>query len=88
MLDDSRMKRAIELGHQATALDRDGKYQEALDLYLLSIDNWMLVLKYEQNPSFKTRLQQKIVEYMNRAEQLKTHLTKKVSSPRVLEVLL
>lgn len=78
MLDDSRMKKAIELGHQATALDRDGKYSEALDVYKLSIEHFMLVWKYEQNPSFKQRLESKIDEYLKRAEQLKQHVDKKV----------
>jgi len=78
MLDDTRMKKAIELGHQATALDREGKYQEALDVYKLSIEHFMLVWKYEQNPSFKQRLESKIDEYLRRAEQLKAHIEKKV----------
>ena len=78
MLDDSRMKKAIELGHQATALDREGKFQEALDVYKLSIEHFMLVWKYEQNPSFKQRLEVKIDEYLRRAEQIKTHIDKKV----------
>ncbi|EER07375.1 conserved hypothetical protein [Perkinsus marinus ATCC 50983] len=73
MLDDSRMKRAIELAHQATALDREGKYQEALDMYTLSLDNWMLIYKYEVNPALKARLSTKISEYMNRAEQIKKY---------------
>lgn len=78
MLDDSRMKKAIELGHQATALDREGKFQEALDVYKLSIDHFMLVWKYEQNPSFKQRLEVKIDEYLRRAEQIKKHIDQKV----------
>ena len=78
MLDDSRMKKAIELGHQATALDREGKLQEALDVYKLSIEHFMLVWKYEQNPSFKQRLEGRIDEYMRRAEQIKEHINKKV----------
>ena len=82
MLDDSRMKKAIELGHQATALDREGKYVEALDVYKLSIDHFMLVWKYEQNPSFKQRLESKIDEYLRRAEQLKIHLDKKSLPPQ------
>lgn len=80
MLDDSRMKKAIELGHQATAFDREGKFQEALDVYKLSIEHFMLVWKYEQNPSFKQRLEVKIDEYLRRAEQIKTHIEKKVSA--------
>lgn len=72
------MKKAIELGHQATALDREGKYQEALDVYTLSIEHFMLVWKYEQNPSFKQRLETKIDEYMRRAEQIKQHVNKQV----------
>ena len=78
MLDDSRMKKAIELGHQATALDREGKFQEALDVYKLSIEHFMLVWKYEQNPSFKQRLEVKIDEYLRRAEQIKKHIDQKV----------
>ncbi|EER19523.1 vacuolar protein sorting-associated protein VPS4, putative [Perkinsus marinus ATCC 50983] len=74
MLDDTRMKRAIELAHQATALDRVGKYQEALDMYTLSLDNWMLIYKYEVNPAVKSRLSTKITEYMNRAEEIKKYL--------------
>ena len=72
------MKKAIELGHQATALDREGKFAEALDVYKMCLDHFMLVWKYEQNPAFKERLGARINEYMIRAEQLKALVQKNV----------
>jgi vacuolar protein-sorting-associated protein 4 len=82
MLAGDKLQKAIELGHQATALDRDKKFQEALDTYLLSIEHFMFVCKYEQNASFKQKLESKIKEYICRAEQIKDHLQKNSAPPQ------
>ncbi len=76
MTDPTRMQRAIEIANEAAKADRDGKYQEALDLYKSCLDNWMLIYKYEKNPSLKPRLEAKMNEYITRAEKLKEFLKK------------
>ena len=37
----------------------------------------MYVLRYEQNPNMKARIQERVAEYMNRAEQIKNFLKDK-----------
>eukprot|EP00746_Dinoflagellata_sp_MGD_P150148 gnl/MRDRNA2_/MRDRNA2_82070_c0_seq1.p1 gnl/MRDRNA2_/MRDRNA2_82070_c0~~gnl/MRDRNA2_/MRDRNA2_82070_c0_seq1.p1 ORF type:complete len:469 (-),score=96.45 gnl/MRDRNA2_/MRDRNA2_82070_c0_seq1:8-1327(-) len=71
----ARMNRAMELAAAAAQFDRDKKYQEALDTYKASLDNWMLIYKYEENKAVKERIFEKMGEYMNRAEEIKKFLS-------------
>ena len=56
------------------------RYQKAYDLYLRSFDYFVVGLKYEKNPHRKSAVEKQVIAYMDRAEQLKSHLTKSASA--------
>lgn len=62
---------AIAIVQQAIQLDKDEKYQEAMDKYLEALERFMVALKYEKNPTRKEIIQQRVDGYMRRAETLK-----------------
>lgn len=68
------MNKAMELAAMAAQFDRDKKYQEAFDTYKASLDNWMLIYKFEENKAVKARIFEKMGEYMGRAEEIKKFL--------------
>ncbi|PPR03184.1 hypothetical protein CVT24_012745 [Panaeolus cyanescens] len=70
----SHLDRAIELVQKAIDEDVKQNYPEAYKGYQNSLDFFMLALKYEKNEKSKQLIKSKIVEYLDRAEVLKTHL--------------
>ncbi|EGZ28106.1 hypothetical protein PHYSODRAFT_554382 [Phytophthora sojae] len=62
------IQKAIEA---AVAADKAGKYEEAIDLYASGIEKMMAQLGQLPDDEAKTKLRQKINEYMVRAEYLK-----------------
>lgn len=46
-MNDEKVQKAIQLAQAATQKDREGQFEEALDLYRASLDYWMLVTKCE-----------------------------------------
>jgi len=76
MSEGSFLQKAIQLVQQATEKDAAKDYQEAFRLYQLSLEYFMTALKYEKNQKCKQTIQQKVIEYMNRAEKLKEFLEK------------
>ncbi|POM77277.1 Spastin and Fidgetin-like protein [Phytophthora palmivora] len=65
---DDAIKKTIEA---AVAADKEGKYQEAVELYASGIEKMMAQLAQLPTAEDKTHLRQKINEYMLRAEYLK-----------------
>eukprot|EP01105_Mastigella_eilhardi_P007980 TRINITY_DN1974_c0_g3_i1.p1 TRINITY_DN1974_c0_g3~~TRINITY_DN1974_c0_g3_i1.p1 ORF type:complete len:441 (+),score=125.43 TRINITY_DN1974_c0_g3_i1:156-1478(+) len=76
------LDKAIDTARRATQADTDQKYEEAVQLYLESLDLFAHVIKYEKNPKMKELLNSKFEMYLNRAEALKTALknTKKTKA--------
>jgi len=72
MADGNFLPRAIQLVSQATEKDNAKEYPEALRLYQLSLEYFMTAIKYEKNPRMKQTIKDKVMEYMTRAEKLKT----------------
>lgn len=62
---------AMEAANKAIAADYARNYDEAYQLYLLALEHYMVVLKYEQNPTSKRILQSRVTRYMDRADMLK-----------------
>eukprot|EP00388_Colpodella_angusta_P001786 GDKJ01005402.1.p1 GENE.GDKJ01005402.1~~GDKJ01005402.1.p1 ORF type:complete len:428 (+),score=97.72 GDKJ01005402.1:48-1331(+) len=73
-MNDEKVQKAIQLAQLATNKDREGEYQEALDLYRASLEYWMLILKYQPNPQLKEKFRVKMESYLQRAEELKKFL--------------
>ena len=66
--------RAINIVKNAIEQDVAGNYAQASQLYLQSLELFMLALKWEKNANMKNTIREKTTEYMERAETLKKHL--------------
>jgi hypothetical protein len=81
MADCSRLlQQGLGLVQTAAQHDAAGNYQEAVRLYSLALDAFLSVLKMERNPRIVETLKGKVVDYMNRAEELKALIVKQQSS--------
>mmetsp|Transcript_4083 Transcript_4083/g.4731 ORF Transcript_4083/g.4731 Transcript_4083/m.4731 type:complete len:441 (-) Transcript_4083:118-1440(-) len=56
---------------EAIELDKEGMYEKAYAKYQRGLEQFLVALKYEKNPSSKEVLTRKVQEYMDRAEVLK-----------------
>ncbi|CAK4648050.1 hypothetical protein LEN26_006132 [Aphanomyces euteiches] len=65
---------AIRLIQQAVEQDRNANFVLAFRLYMQSFEYFMVAYEYEQNPSAKKFIGDKMSEYMTRAENLKAFL--------------
>ncbi|KAJ2158580.1 Vacuolar protein sorting-associated protein 4 [Coemansia sp. RSA 552] len=69
-------KNAVEIIKKAIAEDTAGNYDEAYGHYKNAIEWFMTAIKYEKNEKSRENMRRKLVEYIDRAEQLKEHITK------------
>jgi vacuolar protein-sorting-associated protein 4 len=71
-MDNSKfLTKATEFINQAVLFDRTGEYEKALEHYQKALEYFITGLKYEQNPTSKRIIQEKVAGYMDRAEQIK-----------------
>lgn len=70
-MDNKFIPQAIEIVKDAIEQDRQGDYPKALMLYQRALEYFVTGLKYESNAQAKKHLQEKIVGYITRAEELK-----------------
>ncbi|KAJ2804123.1 Vacuolar protein sorting-associated protein 4, partial [Coemansia furcata] len=68
--------KAKDFVNRAIAEDNAGNYEEAYKLYQTAIEWYLTGIKYEKIDSRKLTIRKRLTEYMDRAEQLKDHLTK------------
>jgi hypothetical protein len=61
-----------ECVQEAVALDNQEKWQGALDNYMRALEFFSLHCKYDNNPASRETIQNKMREYLDRAEYLKT----------------
>ncbi|XP_056411931.1 MIT domain-containing protein 1 isoform X2 [Hyla sarda] len=61
---------------RAVEMDSSGRYQESLICYQEGIELLMQVLKGTKDETKKTHYRQKLISYMDRAEQIKHHVIK------------
>jgi vacuolar protein-sorting-associated protein 4 len=78
---------AVETVKQAIDKDNNKDYEEAYHLYQRSLEFFMTGLKYEQNPSTKGVIMQRVEGYMKRAEQLKEMLDGRGAEPKRASVV-
>ncbi|KAK7469846.1 hypothetical protein BaRGS_00036124 [Batillaria attramentaria] len=70
--------KAIDLVTKATEEDKNKNYEEALRLYEHSVEYFLHAIKYEaSSEKAKESIRAKCVQYLDRAEKLKTYLKKK-----------
>lgn len=69
------LQKAIDLVTKATEEDRNKNYDEALKLYEHGVEYFLHAIKYEaQNERAKESIRSKCMQYLERAEKLKTYL--------------
>ncbi|KAH3775119.1 vacuolar protein sorting-associated protein 4B-like isoform X2 [Dreissena polymorpha] len=71
------LQKAIELVTKATEEDKKKNYEEALKLYQHAVEYFLHAIKYEaQSDKAKESIRAKCIQYLDRAEKLKTYLGK------------
>lgn len=73
--------KAIEIVKQAIDFDNLGEYEKALELYRKALDFFMTGLKYEQNPTSRKMIMERVEGYMKRAEEIKGVLASQSGPP-------
>jgi len=76
------LQKAIELVTKATEEDQKKNYGEALKLYEHAVEYFLHAIKYEaQSDKAKQSIRAKCVQYLERAEKLKTYVNGKKKKP-------
>ncbi|KAJ2123332.1 Vacuolar protein sorting-associated protein 4 [Coemansia sp. RSA 2131] len=70
------LNNAIEIIKQAIAEDTAGNYEQAYTHYKNAIEYFFVAIKYDKNERQRESIRRRLVEYIDRAEQLKGHITK------------
>ncbi|MHA2399224.1 MAG: AAA family ATPase [Promethearchaeota archaeon] len=65
---------AVKTAKEAVALDNQGKYRQAINMYQRAAETLMQFMKYNKNPQMRMLCQKNIEEYVDRAKILKSHL--------------
>lgn len=68
------LNKGLQLITKAIDLDNNKAYKEAYESYYNGLDYLMLAIKYEKNEKSKELIRVKFMEYLSRAEKLKTFL--------------
>ncbi|KAI3640047.1 hypothetical protein MIR68_000925 [Amoeboaphelidium protococcarum] len=71
MADVNFLKKAVEIVNKAIEQDQKEQYEEALRLYMHSLEYFLAAIKYEKNDRVKESIRKKMSEYLDRAEKLK-----------------
>lgn len=69
----TNIAKGIEIARKATEYDVSGDYVKASDLYIKSLDFFLIALKSEKDPSRKELIRSKMKEYLDRAEFIKSN---------------
>ena len=73
---------AVDIVKLAIEADNAGELDKAYQLYQRALDRFVLGLKYEQNPTAKKMVQEKVMGYMERAEEIKKALADAKAAPK------
>ncbi|KAI8372535.1 P-loop containing nucleoside triphosphate hydrolase protein [Choanephora cucurbitarum] len=78
------LTKAIDIAKRATEEDRNENYKDAYNLYQNCLEYFMTAIRYEKNDRLKERIREKLVEYLDRAETLKSFLNaqEQAASPK------
>lgn len=79
-MENTSIKQAVEIVKDAINMDNNGEYKKALELYSRALEFFVVGLKYEQNPSAKKMILDRVAGYMKRAEELKKAISSQHSS--------
>ncbi|KAJ2844089.1 Vacuolar protein sorting-associated protein 4, partial [Coemansia brasiliensis] len=70
------LKNAIDIINKGAAEDKAGNYEDAYTHYKNGIEWFLMAIKYEKKEKQKETLRRKLIDYIDRAEQLKEHIKK------------
>ena len=87
-LEEGRRQRAEEILHAAISADKEENYESALEFYEASLELWLKELKDEVDPSKKNTIQSIVVQYIQRAEEIKLQLDSSDSKKPASEKLM
>ena len=73
-MDSNFKEHAIEYVKQAVQEDDARNYSKAFPLYMNALEYFRTHLKYEKNPKIKEAITQECMEYLKRAEEIRTIL--------------
>jgi len=65
---------AVSTAKEAVALDNQGKFRQAINMYNRAAEILLQFMKYNKNPQMRMLCQRNIEEYIERAKLLKSHL--------------
>ncbi|XBW35274.1 hypothetical protein QEN19_000842 [Hanseniaspora menglaensis] len=74
------LNKGLQLITKAIDFDNSKTYKEAYESYYNGLDYLMLAIKYEKNEKSKELIRVKFMEYLSRAEKLKTFLEEETKS--------
>lgn len=81
------LMKGIELVQKAIEFDQQENYEEAFKQYMSSFSWFELSLKYEGNFETRNRVQAKMLEYIDRAEELKKVLARQTQKKKKEEAV-
>ncbi|KAJ2454090.1 Vacuolar protein sorting-associated protein 4B [Coemansia sp. RSA 2336] len=67
---------AIDIINKGAAEDKAGNYEDAYTHYKNGIEWFLMAIKYEKKEKQRETLRRKLIDYIDRAEQLKEHIKK------------
>ena len=71
---------AIDEANEGLVHDQRGEYQKAIKRYLNAVEILNTVKKIHENPELLQKVEEKIVEYLNRAKSLKLLVSKELGN--------
>eukprot|EP01035_Chromulina_nebulosa_P041440 gene41440-56064_t len=81
-MNNSLIPQGVEVVTQAIEADKNGDYENALKLYKRALDYFTAGLKYENNPTSKKLIMERVEGYMTRAEEIKKALKDTSDTPK------
>lgn len=80
----SPVEQASSLSQQAVSQDSQGNLREAIELYAQTVECFITAVKVESNPERKKKMEDKMLQYLDRAEELKKEVSARTPPPSTL----
>ena len=78
--------KAIKIVTDAVKLDSEKDYKNALKLYCCALEHFLPAIDYERDNEKKAAIRQKVLQYINRAEQLKVTI-KEIEKKKIQQTI-
>jgi len=83
-MENTFIPKAMEIVKQAVVADNADELEKALSLYKQGLGYFMTGLKYIKNDKSKIAIREKMATYMDRAEEIKVAIEKKIAPKKKL----